>query len=427
MESIHGNGRHSVLSVIKGVSDYMGISIDVGNTGSDYSYLFQGLSSSGGSLGNLNFLSDYVSIKNGSYGKLMKAYYGPAPYTGTGTSSDRKSGTSNVLDRILEEKMHPKVSKEAQKANTNLTAGLSSLNSSVSTLRNENTYTDSTDGRSAADKVVSAMKAYVTNYNNVVSTAKESTLTSKTAYVANMMSSTAANADKLSEIGVTVKADGTLMLNEGKLKEADISKVQDLFSSDNILSYGSMISSRLQFAGSTSGTGSTDKTGTDDKTTSGASSLKADGQALASDELYQRVKDKDGNETNEYDIKKIFATAESFVNNYNKMFDKAESSANSGVVANLSYIREKTARNEEALKSFGISVDGKGRMKIDEDTFKKSDMSKVQEFFKDYGSSIATNASLVDYYLTTQANAASGYTAGGTYQVQGSSRYTGTV
>ena len=31
----------------------MGISIDVGNTGSDYSYLFQGLS--GGSLGNLNF------------------------------------------------------------------------------------------------------------------------------------------------------------------------------------------------------------------------------------------------------------------------------------------------------------------------------------------------------------------------------------
>lgn len=66
-------------------------------------------------------------------------------------------------------------------------------------------------------------------------------------------------------------------------------------------------------------------------------------------------------------------------------------------------------------------------MKIDEDTFKKADMSKVQEFFKDYGSSIATNASLVDYYMTTQANAANSYTAGGAYNVQGSSRYTGTV
>ena len=406
----------------------MGISVDVGNTGSDYSYLFQGLSSSGGGLGNLNFLSDYASIKNGSYSKLMKAYYGMGQSISSGTtSSDRKSSKGNVLDKILEEKMHPKVSKEVQKANKDLSAGLSSLNSAVSTLRNDNTYTDSTDGKSASDKVVSAMKAYVTNYNNVVSSAKDSTLTSKTSYVANMMSSTAANADKLSEIGVTINANGTLMLNEGKLKETDISKVQDLFSSDNILSSGSMVSSRLQFAGAASGTEGIDLTGTGNKTPSGASSLKADSQALASDELYQKIKDKDGNETDEYDIKKIFATAKSFVSNYNKMFDAAESSANSGVMANLSYIREKTARNADALKAFGITVDGKGRMKIDEDTFKKSDMSKVQAFFKDYGSSIATNASLVDYYMTTQASAANGYTAGGTYNVQGNSRYTGTV
>lgn len=406
----------------------MGISIDVGNGGSDYSYLFQSLSSSGGSLGNLNFLSDYASIKNGSYSKLMKAYYGTGQNTSTGAaSSGRKSGGSNVVDKILEEKMHPKVSKEAQQANKDLSAGLSSLNSAVSTLRNDNTYTDSTDGKSASDKVVSAMKAYVTNYNNVVSSAKDSTMTSKTSYVANMMSSTAANADKLSEIGVTINANGTLMLNEGKLKEADLSKVQDLFSGDNILSYGSMVSSRLQFAGAGSGTEGIDLTGTDKKTSSEASSLKTDSQALASDELYQSVKDKDGNVTEEYDLSKIVATAKSFVSNYNKMFDAAESSSNSGVVANLSYIREKTARNEDALKSFGISVDGKGRLKIDEDTFKKSDMSKVQTFFKDYGSSIATNASLVDYYMTTQANAANGYTAGGTYNVQGSTRYTGTV
>ena len=139
------------------------------------------------------------------------------------------------------------------------------------------------------------------------------------------------------------------------------------------------------------------------------------------------MKDKDGNETNQYDIGKIFATAKSFVSNYNKMFDAAESSTNSGVIANLSYIREKTARNEDALKQFGISVDQKGRMKINEDTFKKADMSKVQKFFKDYGSSVATNASLVDFYMTTQANAASGYTASGGYNVQGSARFADTM
>ncbi|MDE7248699.1 MAG: hypothetical protein K2N82_02195, partial [Lachnospiraceae bacterium] len=146
-----------------------------------------------------------------------------------------------------------------------------------------------------------------------------------------------------------------------------------------------------------------------------------------SDKLYEKVKDKDGNETDKYDIDKIFATAKSFVNNYNGMFDAGESSSNSGVLANLSYIREKTARNADALKQFGINVDSKGKMSINEDTFKKSDMSKVQAFFKDYGSSIATNASLVDYYMTTQANASSGYTSDGAYNVQGNARYADTM
>ena len=402
----------------------MGIGINVGKN-QDYSYLFQSLSSSSGGMGNLNFLSDYASIKNGSYAKLMKTYYGTGLNSST-VSADRKSNSSNVLDKILEEKKNPKVSKEAQEANAKLTTGLSSLKTSVSTLQSSKTYTDTENGQSAADKVVSAMKAYVTNYNDVVSAAKGSTLSGKTAYVANMMSSTAANAGKLSEIGVTINANGTLDLNEAKLKAAGTSKVQELFSADNIMSYGSTIASRVQFAGTSSSTNAAGSAETDN-TTGGASSLKADARKLASDELYERVKDKDGNETNRYDIDKIFATAKSFVSNYNKMFDSAESSSNSGVVANLSYIREKTARNADALKQFGISVDQKGRMKIDEAAFKKSDMSQVQQFFKDYGSSIATNASLVDYYMTTKASAASGYTASGEYNVQGNSRYADTM
>ena len=401
----------------------MGINVNVG-TDRDNSYLFQSLSSSSGGMGNLNFLSDYASIKNGSYGKLMKSYYGTGNVSATGTSSKTSSATT-VLDKILEAKKNPKVSKDVKEANEKLTTGLSSLRSSVSALQGDKIYTDTANGQSAADKVASAMKAFVTDYNNVVSAAKGSTLSSKTAYVANMMSSSAANADKLAEIGVTVNSDGTLELNQAKLKEADLSKVQDLFSADNIMSYGSTIASRVQFAGASSSTSATDDTETGSTAASSASSLKEDSRALASDKLYEKVKDKDGNET--YDVEKIFATAKSFVNNYNKMFEKAQSSTNSGVLSNLSYIREKTAHNENTLKQFGIEVDQKGVMKINEDIFKKSDMSKVQEFFKDYGSSIATNASLLDYYMTTQANAASGYNADGAYNVQGSTRYVDTI
>lgn len=400
----------------------MGIKIDA-NMKQDYSYLFQGLSSNGGGMGNLNFLSDYACIKNGSYGKLMKAYYGKtqdSSTTGTGT----KGSSGNVLDRIIEEQKNPKVSKETQEANANLVTGLSNLKSSVSTLQSDKTYTDTENGKSAADKVTSAVKDYVSNYNNVVTAARGSTLTNKTAYVANMMSSTAANADKLSEIGVTVNSNGLLEVSEDKLKSAELSKVQELFSAKDIMSYGSTVASRLQFAGASSSTNTvTDNTGTNNTVASGAASLKADGNALASEELYKKMLDKDGNETDKYNVDKIFNTAKSFVKNYNSMFDAAQSSSNSGVVANLSYIREKTARNEDALKEFGIDVDEKGRLKINEDTFKKSDMSKVQDFFKDYGSSVASNASLVDYYMTTGANAANGYTAAGAYNVQGSARY----
>ena len=396
----------------------MGIGINVGKN-QYYSYLFQSLSSGSGGMGNLNFLSDYASIKNGSYAKLMKTYYGTAQSSSAAAS--KKSSSGNILDKILDEKKNPKVSKEAQEANANLTTGLSSLKSSVAALQKDGTYTDTANGKSAADKVVSAMKAFVSDYNNVVSAAKNSTLANKTAYVANMMNSTATNADKLAEIGVSINGNGTLELNEAKLKEAGVSKVQDLFSSDNIMSYGSMIASRLRFAGAAASTNTADNKDTETTAASGAAGVKADGRALAGDALYEMVKDKDGSE--KYDVDKIFATAKSFVNNYNKMFDTAESSYNSGVLSNLSRIKERTARSASALEQFGISVDNKGRMKIDEDIFKKADMSSVQAFFKDYGSSIATNASLVDYYMTTQANAANGYTSDGTYNVQGSARY----
>ncbi|MDE6912890.1 MAG: flagellar filament capping protein FliD [Lachnospiraceae bacterium] len=389
------------------------------NSTTNYSSLFSSL---GGGAGSSNFLADYASIKNGSYGRLMKSYYGTVKSAASGSKS---SSTTNVIDKILEEKKNPKVSKEAQEANAKLTTGLSNLRSTVSALQSDKTYKDTADGSSAADKVTAGIKEYVANYNDVVQAAKNSTLSNKTAYVSNMMSSTAANADKLAEIGITVDSSGTLRLDEAKLKEAGTSKVQELFSSKDIMSYGSVVASRLQFAGSATGTDSAaDSTGTTGTAASSAASLKTDSKALASDELYQPVKDKDGNETAKYDIEKILATAKSFVSNYNKMFDKAESSTNSGVLANLSYIRETTARNADTLKQFGFNVDAKGRMTIDEDTFKKADMSKVQNFFKDYGSSVATNASLVDYYMTTQANATSGYTAAGTYNVQGSSLFT---
>ncbi len=375
-----------------------------------------------------SLFSERNAIKNGTYKKLLKSYYSSLEEnSGSATSTSKRRGQNNIIDKLLKEKMYPTVSKETQEANTNLTNGIGSLKSSISTLQNENTFEDTENGKTASEKVVSAMKSYVNNYNNVVTASKSSTLSNKTAYVANMMSTTSKFEKELGEIGVMLKSDGTLQLDETKLKNTDLSKVQKLFSTDNIQSYGSTIASRVKFAGggTSTTTGTTnDSTGTDDKkpaSSSAAAALKTDGETLASSELFAKIKDQDGNEA--YDIKKILSTAKSFVNNYNTMFDKAESSSNSGVLSNLSYIRNRTANNTKALKEFGISVDKKGRLSIDKKTFQKADMSKVQDFFKDYGSYVASNASRVDYYMNTKANAASGYTSKASYNIPPVSDY----
>lgn len=413
----------------------MGVKVNVPASTPNYSAL---LDSMGGS-SSASWLNDYAAIKNGSYGKLMKAYYSElktgaveAGSAAAKTGSDKRS-SKNILEKLEAEKKSPKVSKEAQKANTALTEGISALKSSVATLRDSNTFTNQTDGVSAAEKVVSAVKSYVKDYNNVVNAAKGSTLTDKTAYVSNMMNSTSANAGKLEDIGVTVNSNGTLSLDETKLKAANISRVQDLFSSSDIMSYGSTLASRLQYAGTQTApkteTNAADKT---DNNTAGstaastsAASLKADGKALASKELYEKVKGQDGKETDQYNVEKILSTVKSFATDYNNMFAAASFSTNSGVASNLSYINKKTDDNKAALKQIGVNVDAKGKLSVDEDTFKKSDMSKVQQLFGDYGSSVATNASLVDYYMKTQASAADGYTAAGAYNVSNAASYTG--
>ncbi len=388
--------------------------------------LFSGVS---GSSGSFNWISDWNSIKSGTYGRLMKAYYGDSGHTASSSKSDSasKAKTNNVLDQILEEKKHPTVSQEVQDANSKLSSGISSLKNSVSALQNEDTFKDSEDGTtSAADNAASAMKNFVSQYNSVVGAAKKSTLSRQTSHIASMMKTTDAYKKQLEEIGVTLNKDGTLQFNEGKFKSADLSKVQDLFSRDNVMSYGSTVNARLGFASASSAAVQSTEKEEDTKepdavTYEGAAALKGNIADLTSDDLYKKVTGKDGSE--QYDTDRIFDAVKKFAGNYNSMLDTARFSVNSGVSSNLAWIMEKTSQNKDALGKLGITVGKDGKLTVDEDAFKKSDMSDVEKFFKKYGPSIANQVSLVDYYLTTQAGVSSNYTEDGAYYAQGSYRF----
>ncbi len=389
---------------------------------------------------NSGWYSNWAGVRNGSYGRTVNSYYSGLRGSDTAASGRRTStstGKEYVLDKLLREKMYPTVSRETQEANAKLTSEIPRLASSVSVLQNKKTYQDTTGKTDASAKVVSAMKNYVSEYNEVVRAAKGSTLTNKTAHIGAMMNATRENKNKLAELGITVSENGILQLNEDKLKAADISKVQELFSKDNVMSYGSIVKSRLGFAGASSGTvaGTHAVVGThkekherDRVTRAGTKNLMEDIEKFTADDAFLKpYSKKDVRKAfREIDIAGIYATTKSFVNHYNSLIDAAKGSTNSGVTSNLAALMEKTEQNKDSLKQFGIDVDENGNMKLDEDRLRKGQAHSsisIERFFKNYASSISNNVSLIDYYMKTQAGAASGYVANGSYNVQGNSLF----
>lgn len=385
---------------------------------SDFSSMF-------GGTGGGTWLSDWSMIKSGTYGRLMKSYYGMA--SGSSSSSTGEV-SSHVVEDMIEERKHPKVSAEVQQANEDLTAKIPNFQSAVNSLQQDSLYEDSADGKTTAkDKVLSAMKNYVTIYNDTVNAAKKSTLSGKTAQVAGVMRLSDKFKDQLAEVGVTINSDGTLMLNEGKLKNSDLSKVQELFSKDNVVGYGSSVSARLNIAAASQGVSASENKndGTGDVANSGAADLMKDAETLMSPSLFEKVEGLGGQSS--YKMDDIVTSMNSFIEHFNEMLDADKSSDNSGLKSNLDSIRDKVQKNKDSLKAFGIDVDDNGKMKMNEFLFRQGDMSMFQTFFKGFYSGIASHVQLVDYYSTTNAGSKSSYNADGTYSAEGSTRYSDVV
>ncbi|MCR5503401.1 MAG: hypothetical protein K6F53_10360 [Lachnospiraceae bacterium] len=371
-------------------------------------------SSSSGGLGSL--LSDYSAIKNGSYRKLLKANY-DAQKAVKSTSSG-KAKTGDVLDEILNSKKNPQISAEEQKANSALTDGVSKLSASIKELQKDGTFEDTENGSSASEKTASALKSFVDNYNNVIRNAKESTLSNVTSNVSSMMKATDSNAKALKEIGINVQDDGTLILDEKKAASADPKKVHEIFDQDEVMSYGSTIGSRMRFAsygaGVSNGT-SSDNVATKSATNTAAGSMKQAAKDLSSGKLYEK------DEAGQYNVAGITAKAKEFVNSFNSMYNAAKLSTNSGVSSNLTYMVNRINDNAGELSEYGITKSGNNTLNFHEDKFREADMNRVRDFFRDFASGMATNASLVEHYMSTQAEASNGYTSDGSYNVSNNS------
>lgn len=213
----------------------MGIRINV-NARQDYSYLFQSMTTSrGNSLGNLNFLSDYASIKNGSYGKLMKAYYAKdaadkAASTGKDTETKKKS-ISTAADSA---KTLSEIEKAADAMKESADSLLVKGSKSVFRKKNEKaTVSEEYD----TDAIYKAVSGFVTDYNDLLSKTSAASSKNLQSKADTLAAVTSANAKLLSRVGITVNSDSSLSLDEEVFKKSDMGMVKNLFGTTGAYGY----------------------------------------------------------------------------------------------------------------------------------------------------------------------------------------------
>ena len=200
------------MSEINNFSDYA----SKYNTNVDYSYLFGGTQAptTGGGIN----LSDYAAIKNGSYGKLLKAYYAKQDAEKAVTAGDSVHKSTLMKN------------------------GADALKKSADALNNDALWEkkkikkkDETTGEEIEvedydwDSITKAVKSFVKDYNDVVEQAGNSDSKDVLRNAVWLTGMTGATGKTLSKIGITIGKGNKLELDEETLKKSDISTLKTLF------------------------------------------------------------------------------------------------------------------------------------------------------------------------------------------------------
>ncbi len=205
----------------------------------DYSTLFAGLyagnSSNKANMLGIN-LSDYASLKSGSYGKLMKAYY----------SKDRSEEVEKAVSGTKDQKSSAKrVEASEDKASTiaKLEKDATAISSAVKKLQDtgkdslfaeKEMKTKNEDGTETVtkgydrDAIYEAAASFADGYNNLIATASASANTRVNSAQSGLVSLTDSRAKALEGIGIAVGKDHKLSVDKDKFNEADVEKVRSL-------------------------------------------------------------------------------------------------------------------------------------------------------------------------------------------------------
>lgn len=205
----------------------------------NYSFLFSNQTQNSGSFSYGINLGDYASIKNGSYGKLLKAYYGD-------NSSTAKSMLGSSINNKEEKKDLAKLQQTSdslkESADALLTKGnKSAFNKKDITTKNED-GTTTTKNDYDTNAIYKNVKSFVDSYNSMVKAGGDAKSDSIVRQTYNMTKTTASYEKLLANVGISVGKDNQLTINEEDFKKANMEQVKSLFNTSG--SYGYQVSAK---------------------------------------------------------------------------------------------------------------------------------------------------------------------------------------
>ena len=170
---------------------------------SSVSTLFSSLGSSkstGSGMFGIN-LSEYASIRSGSYGKLMRSYFSMDSAKSTSKSDD---STKNTIEDLATTTSTSKDSTKTLAAIESDAKELTDTAKALYTRSNNKVFTKDSGGSYDTDKIYKAVKSFADDYNSMLDTAGKSSTNRISQSVSSMKNETSYNEKALKEIGITV-------------------------------------------------------------------------------------------------------------------------------------------------------------------------------------------------------------------------------
>lgn len=364
--------------------------------------------------GNMGInLSDYASIKNGSYSRLMKSYY--ELEEGQAKKTNSKNDTDDTDATI----------KSIKSATGELKESAQALYGSKAL------FEKNIDGEYNMEAIYEKVNAFIEDYNAAIEAVGSAETDGIAKAGANMVNATTNYIDMLAKLGIKVSgSDFTLSVDKEAFMNSNIADVKSMFSGVGSFAYQvgakasriySMVEDKVSGAGSfsTNKSDASSSTSKDNANTIAKVKEKADDFVSTGTDLYKNRGLFDKNSKGEYDMDEIIEEISGFIKDYNDLMIGAENTKSSGIANAIKSLEGITSAYQKDLKELGITVDGEdGTLKFDEDIFKKADLKNAKTIFVGTGSfayQATVKAAMVANQAETEASKSNTYTDNATY------------